>query len=280
MRTFVRRTAAIAALLVVALPAIAQQAGEQTAAEKQAQIAKLAKAAQNPVADMVSIPFQFNSNFNTNTTQNTLNIQPVYPVSLNKEWNVITRTILPIVWQPTTHGDGSYYSGLGSINFSAMLSPKAPGKVIWGGGLAINFPSTSPQLSPSGGSRKWSAGPSAVALMMPGKFVLGILANQTWSFAGPSDVPYWSLFYSQVFINYNLDKGWYLTMAPVITANWTASSDNVWTVPLGGGFGRLVKLGGKLPVNMNVSAYGYVVKPTGGPDWTLRVQVALLLPKG
>jgi hypothetical protein len=280
MKKFVR--IALAVMLVAGPAALRAQDATQTAADKQAELEKLAKASQNPVADMISFPLQLNTSYgggSTGATQNTLNIQPVLPFSLNKDWNLITRTIFPLVWQPSAL-DNAYYSGLGSTNFTAFLSPAKAAKLTWGAGPTINFPSTSPLLAPAGGSRKWSAGPGVVALIMPGHFVVGIVANQTWSFAGPSDAPYWSLFYSQVFINYNLAKGWYLTTAPVITANWTASSGNVWTVPLGGGAGRIVRVAGKLPVNINLSAYGYAVKPTGGPNWTLRMQMAVLLPKG
>ena len=270
-----------AASLLLSAPLAAQGAAD-SAAEKQAAVEKLAKAAQNPVADMISFPLQLNSSYGggaTGETQNTLNIQPVYPISFNKQWNIITRTILPLVWQPSGTPN-AFYSGLGSTNFTAYLSPAHPGALIWGAGPTINLPSTSPLLAPAGGSRNWSAGPAIVLLAMPGHFVLGMVANQTWSFAGPADYPYWSVFYSQIFVNYNLPKGWFLTTSPIITANWTAASRDVWTVPLGGGVGRLVRLAGKLPVNITVQAYGYAAKPTGGPNWTLRTVMAVLLPKG
>ena len=254
---------------------------QQSDAADAAEIAKLQRASQNPVADMISIPFQLNSNFGVppgNSTANVLNIQPVIPFNLTPNWNLISRTIIPVVWQPAGL-QGAYYSGIGSTNVSLFLSPAKPGKLIWGAGLALNLPSSSPLLAPAGGSRNWSAGPTAVLLGMPGHFVLGMVASQTWSFAGPANSPAWSVFYSQVFINYNFEKGWYLTSAPIITADWTASGSNVWSVPLGGGFGRIMKLAGKLPINFNLSAYGYAAKPANGPDWTLRAQVALLLPK-
>ena len=269
-------------LAALAFPAAlrAQGAKPPLTAEQQADLLKLQKLAQNPVGNLISFPMQLNTNYGgSGGTQNTLNIQPVIPFHLDKKWNLITRTIFPLVWQPAAGTNNAYYSGFGSTSFTAFLSPANPGKLIWGGGLVLNFPSTSPQLSPAGGSRNWSVGPSVVVLKMPGHWVVGLLANQTWSFAGPSDAPYWSVFYSQIILNYNLQKGWFLTSAPIITANWTASSSDVWTVPIGAGVGRLVKLGGKLPVNMSLSAYGYAVKPTGGPEWTLRTQMAVLLPK-
>lgn len=272
------RAALVAGAIVALAGRTPAQAAPASSADEQAKLEALQKAAQNPVAKMVSIPFQLNTSYG-GQTQNTLNIQPVYPLTLSKRWNLILRTIIPIVWQPTGTGDNSYYSGIGSTNVTAFLSPARPGKIIWGVGPTVNLPSTSPQLAPSGGSRDWSAGPAINVLTMPGHWVIGIIANQTWSFAGPSGYPYWSQFYSQVFIFYNLKKGWHLTTAPIITANWTAGSGDVWTVPVGGGFGRLVKLEGKLPVNINLSAYGYALKPAGGPSWTMRTQVAILLPE-
>jgi len=127
------------------------------------------------------------------------------------------------------------------------------------------------------GSGKWSAGPAAVALTMRGKWGIGALANQQWSFAGWGDNGVNAMLI-QPFINYNLPQGWYLTSAPIMTANWKADSDNTWTVPLGAGVGKITKIG-KLPVNIQLSAYGNVVTPDNGADWHLRFQVQLLFPK-
>jgi len=109
-------------------------------------------------------------------------------------------------------------------------------------------------------------------------WVIGILAQNIWSFAGSSDRPDVNQFLARYFINYNLPDGWCLTAAPIITADWEASSGNKWTVPAGGGFGRVFRFG-KLPFNANLSAFANVVRPDPGPDWTLRLQRALLLPK-
>jgi hypothetical protein len=131
------------------------------------------------------------------------------------------------------------------------------------------------------GTQKWSAGPAAVGLMMPGRWVVGALASNLWSFAGDNDREDINLTTIQPFINYNFEEGWYVSASPVITANWKAEgSDNVWTVPLGGGFGRLIRLG-KLPVNLQVQAFRNVVKPDDDAtaDWTLRLQVQFLFPK-
>jgi len=128
------------------------------------------------------------------------------------------------------------------------------------------------------GTGKWSIGPSVVVLTMPTPLVFGILVRQLWSFAGDSDRAHVSQFLAQVFVNYNLPKGWYLTSSPVITANWEPDSDNTWTIPLGGGVGRLFRLG-KLPIKAQVQAFYNFERPEFGPDWSLRFQWTFLLPK-
>ncbi len=260
--------------LAAARPGIvhAQTAADSAQDEKE----KLAKLAQNPVGNLISIPFQENASYGYgpyNRNQSTLNIQPVLPFSAGKDWNIVTRTIFPLVWLPV--GPSGGVSGLSNVNFSAYLSPASPGKLIWGIGPTVNFAATSPTL----GSRQYSAGPAIVLLTMPGSWVIGIVANNTWGFAGPNEGQNWNMFYSQVFLNYNFKGGLYLTSSPIITANWAATGGNVWTVPLGGGIGKIIKVGGKLPLNCNLSAYSYVARPVGAPDWTLRAQVAILLPK-
>jgi hypothetical protein len=130
------------------------------------------------------------------------------------------------------------------------------------------------------GTGKWCAGPAVVALVQPGKFTLGALVSNLWSFAGSSsraDVNTMSL---QYFVNYNMQKGWFLTSAPILSANWNASSGNVWLVPLGGGFGRIFKIGSQ-PVNGSLSAYYNVIRADTlpSPTWQLRLQLALLYPR-
>lgn len=251
----------------------------------------LAKQAQNPIANMISLPLQNNTNFgigpDEDEVQNVLNIQPVIPFSLSENINLITRTILPIITQPdfyTGEEDGSI-TGLGDITLSAFFSPKDSTKLTWGVGPIFLFPTATDGFlgaqSPSGGESlgadKWGAGLSLIGLVMPGKWVIGSLFSNVWSFAGSGDQDI-NLFTWQYFINYNLPKGWYLTSAPIITANWEADSDNTWTIPFGGGFGKLFSVG-KQPINAQLSAYYNVEKPEFGPDWQLRFQIQFLFPK-
>lgn len=253
------------------------RADETNQAPNKATTEALAKEAQNPVAKLISVPFQNNFNFNVgpnNATQYILNIQPVIPIGLNEDWNLITRTIIPIINQPSPAPGVRSASGLGDINPTFFLSPAKSGKLIFGLGPTITLPTeTDPML----GTGKWSAGPAAVALTMQGHWVVGALVNQQWSFAGWGD-HYVSSFLTQPFLNYNLPHGWYLSSAPIITANWAASSDNVWTVPVGGGLGKIQRLG-KLPVNFQVQVFYNAVTPDYGPDWQLRFQIQFLFPK-
>jgi hypothetical protein len=274
MQALILRVLALS--LAIPLAAVAPAAAAETPddARQAVDTEALAKAAQNPVADMISIPFQDNIGLgygpgNTGT-QNVLNIQPVIPLHVTEDWNVITRTILPVVSQPSFTG-GSGTTGLGDLTLTAFLSPRSPGHLIWGVGPVMSFPTAT---SPFTGSQStWGLGPSAVVLAMPGHWVLGILVNQIWSVAGASA----SQMLIQYFVNYNFEGGWYLTTSPIMTADWNAASGQKWVVPFGAGGGKIFRIG-KLPFNGNVSAYYNAVRPDIGPEWTLRVQLALLLP--
>lgn len=236
----------------------------------------LANKIQNPIAAMISLPIQNNTDFGFgpyNKAKNTTNIQPVVPVSIGTNVNMIIRTIIPLVNLPTSEDSSQF--GLGDVALSLFFSPAKPGKLIWGVGPALSFPtSTQPIL----GSEKWSAGPSVIGLVQPKGWTIGALAQNTWSYAGHSDRGDVNFFYSQVFATKNLPKGWYINTAPIITSNWEAPSGEQWSVPLGGGFGKLLKIGNQ-PINAMVGYYSYVVKPTYGPEWQLRAQIVLLFPK-
>lgn len=246
---------------------------------------ELSKQIQNPVASLISLPFQNNTDFGLlqydpvqqlffKGTRNTLNVQPVIPFRLGNKISLIARTIIPIISLPLDIDKNQ--SGLGDINMSLYLTPAKPGKLIFGVGLALGLPTAMhPKVL---GSQKFSMGPGFVGLIQPGTWTIGALAQNTWSVAGTEDRADINLFYSQIFITKGLKKGWYLNTAPIITANWEADSQNIWTVPLGVGAGKLFKLG-HLPVNGQIGYYRYVAAPESGPDYQLRVQLAFLFPK-
>ena len=238
----------------------------------------LAQAVQNPVGDLISVPLQNNSNFGFgpyDRTQNVLNIQPVVPIGLGSDWNLITRTIFPVITQPDFFSESGSTTGLGDVNFSAFFSPAKPGKFIWGVGPAIILPTATDETL---GSGKWSAGPSVVGLTIQGPWVAGLLVSQVWSFAGQSDRGNVNFFLAQYFINYNMNHGWYLVSAPIITSNKEASSGNQWIVPFGAGAGKIFRIG-KQPINFNTQAFYNAVKPDFGPDWQWRVQLQFMFPK-
>jgi hypothetical protein len=238
----------------------------------------LAKKTQNPIADLISVPFQNNTDFGVgphNRVKNVLNVQPVWPFTLTEDLNLITRTIIPIVRQPELAKDSGSTNGLGDINTSLFFSPSKPSPVIWGLGPVLQFPTATDENL---GTRKWVAGPAGVALTMQGPWVIGALAQQTWSYAGNSDRDKVSAFLLQYFINHNFKGGFYLTSSPIITANWKADSGNKWVIPFGGGMGKIFRIG-KLPLNAQTQAFYNVEQTTFGPDWTLRFQLAFLFPK-
>jgi len=274
LRTCLQRAAAtflLAASFLAAQPAPSDDEAAKRAA--------LAKAALNPIASMISVPFQNNTNFATgpyDRVGDLINIQPVIPFKLGTKWNLITRTIIPTLpFQPNPASPRAWAGGMGDINPSFFLTPQKAGKVIWGLGPSLVLPTATDHLL---GQSKWSAGPSAILLVQPGKWTIGTLVNNVWSYAGDKDRARVNQLSAQYFINHNLKKGYYLTSAPIITSNWQANSGGKWTVPFGMGIGRIHKYGAQ-PVNWNLTAYWNAVRPDYGSVWTVRLQVTLLYPK-
>jgi hypothetical protein len=237
--------------------------------------ADLAKQTQNPVSDLISLPFQNNFLFTEdNDLIWNLNIQPVIPFALNEDWNLITRTIIPVLaFEESLPGFDSF--GLGDVNATLFLSPRNDSSLIWGIGPTMTFPTATDTIF---GADKWSAGPSLVVLTMPGSWVVGSLMSNQWSYAGDDARADVNSFLIQPFINRNFDGGWYATSSPVITADWNADSDERWTVPLGGGFGKIFSIGSQ-PINAQLQGFYNVEHPSGAPEWSVRLQVQLLFPK-
>lgn len=254
----------------------------------------LAKQSQNPLGTIISVPFENNLYSGIGPSDATgyiLNLKPVYPVKLG-DWNLVNRLTIPIIYSegqdpaftPGAEGDFGYSTvkaaegsefGLGDINYQAFFSPAKPGKWIWGAGPAFSLPTATEDRY---ASDKWSAGISATVLSMPGNWVLGALVQNLWSFAGKDDASDVNKLIFQYFINYNLNHGWYLTSTPIITANWEADSSDRWTVPFGGGIGRMVKIG-NVPTDLKLAAYWNAVKPDFGPDYSLQFTIKFLFPK-
>lgn len=219
---------ALAALMPGLLPVAAKTAPPEAEpaaqtqlhgeAQTDAQAEALAAEAQNPIANLISVPFQNNL---------TPGMGP------NEDHTLVTRTILPVLSAPTAAGT---QNGIGDLNPSFFFVPKGKGPWTLGFGPTLVLPTAS---ASSLGSGKWSAGPAAVAVFSKGPWVAGALLNNVWSFAGDSDRGAVSAFLLQPFVNFNLPNGWYLVSSPIVTANWRAASGDQWIVPVGGGVGRV-----------------------------------------
>ena len=274
----------IAAIIALSgTPAMAQDEAKQPA-EQAGGGGDLRAAVQNPVGALISLPFKFTFDYGaSNGEASFLNIQPVIPFTVG-DWNLINRLIVPLI---DTDGDitglpsipspvsGNGATGLGDINYSLFVSPAKPKGAIWGIGPSITMPSASDDEL---GSEKWSTGPTGVVLFQPKWGTIGGLVRQLWSFAGDSDRDDVNQSLFEPFVNYNLSEGWYLIADIVITANWEASSSNTWTVPLGGGVGKLFKIGDQA-MNARTEAYYNVEKPDGAPDWQWGFTLQFLFPK-
>lgn len=236
---------------------------------------ELAKAVQNPLASMISLPFQNNTNFDWGPeggTQNVLNIQPVWPFEFNDDWNFVTRTILPVVTIPgVTPGMGST-TGLGDTTFTGWFSPSAASEWIWGVGPVVVLPTSTDDKT---GVGEWAGGASVVVLTMPGDWVIGSLFSNVWDISGSTPI---NFFTWQPIVNYNLSNGWYLASVPIVTADWEAESDQRWTVPVGAGLGKIFRIG-KQPINTSLHFYYNAVKPDIVGDWTMRIQFQLMFPR-
>ncbi len=267
----------------LALPAFAQPDDEK------AQEAELAKKLQNPVASLISVPIQNNWNFgigSANAMRYTANIQPVIPFSLGDDWNLITRTIVPVIYAESPVKGGSDKSGLGDILQSFFFSPKAPvGGWILAAGPVMLYPTATDKAL---GFGKWGAGPTALALQQNHGWTYGMLVNHLWSYAdagryAASDAGDASdgsggqvnATFIQPFVSYTTKTFTTFGLNTESTYDW---SNNQWTVPLNVSVSQFLKLG-KQPIQLSLGAKYYADGPSGGPDWGLRFAITFLFPK-
>jgi hypothetical protein len=238
--------------------------------------ADLAKKLQNPVSNLISVPIQNNWDFgigSTNAMRYLVNVQPVIPVSISQDWNLIVRTIIPIIHAEAPVPVGSDVGGLSDIVQSFFFSPKAPvNGWIMGGGPVFLYPTASDDRL---GSQKWGAGPTAVLLKQDSGWTYGLLANHIWSFAGPQSRQNISATFLQPFLSYTTKTFTTFSFNTESTYDWENSQ---WNVPLNFTVNQLVKLGSQ-PVQFSLGARYYAEKPEGQADWGLRFAVTLLFPK-
>ena len=270
-KTSARTFGVLAAILtILSVASIASASEEESATE-------LAKKTQNPVSDLISVPFESNFNFNNGNRDATvyvLNVQPIIPFHLNEDWNLITRTILPIVNEPSSFSSGGNAFGLGDINPSFFLSPAKSGAFMWGIGPTFTLPTATDSRL---GSYRFNMGPAAAALIIQGPWLAGVLVNNQWSITGWGHHRPVNVMLLEPFVNYNFGNGWHLSTELIMTADWEAKAGQRWTVPLGGGVGKLFRLG-KLPVDTTLEAFCNVIHPDNAGDWQLRFRVTFVLP--
>jgi hypothetical protein len=241
----------------------------------------LAKKLSNPVASLISVPFQYNYNRGIGPVedgnQSYVNIQPVIPISLDKDWNLISRTILPVVDQHDIFPLAGDQFGLGDTTQSLFLSPKAPGPggIIWGLGPVFFIPTGTDKLL---SSEKWGAGPTAVALVQQGAWTVGILANHIWSFAGAEDRTDISSTFLQPFIAYTTKDAWTFTLNTESTYDWV---DHEWSVPINFLVTKLITID-KQPISLGAGVRYWADSPEdSGPEgWGARAVVTFLFPTG
>ncbi len=234
--------------------------------------------AQNPIANLISVPFENDFNPHTGIHREfsyVLEVKPVVPFHLSEDWNLITRTIIPVIQVPDLAPGVKGTSGLGDVNLSLFLSPAKSGDIIWGAGPIVSFPTATEDIL---GTGKLSVGPTVAALTIQGHWLFGTLVYNLFSVEGPSGRTDVNQMLIQPFVNYNLPQGWYIVSSPIITANWKAKPREKWTVPVGGGVGKLVHFG-KLPVNVYTQFFQNVTRPEGTTDWSIRFQMQFLFPK-
>ncbi len=238
--------------------------------------AELAKKTLNPVANLISVPFQYNADFGIgphNASRSTLNIQPVIPVTLTPDWNLIIRTIVPVIYAASPADGVSSNWGLGDTTQSFFFSPVQPiGGWILGVGPAFLWPTGT---DTSLGTGKWGAGPTAVALRQEKGWTYGILANQIWSYAGDSDRQAVNATFLQPFISYTFPTYTSIGLNTESTYDWT---NHQWTVPLNLTVTQILKIA-KLPVSVQLGGRYYAEGPSGGPEWGLRFVFTFLFPK-
>jgi hypothetical protein len=239
-------------------------------------------AAQNPVASVISVPFQGNTAFGVGPYRRALNqtlIEPVIPLRLSQNWILITRTITPIVVRPRLTPTQGVQYGLGNMQPQFYLSPAHPGKIIWGVGPQLYLPTASEDtlsVNTSGVpiGRKWGGGVALVGLAHHGHWLGGMLLSNEWAGLNHNHVNEATM---NPFLYYNFPHNWYLVSSEIITADWTASRNQRWTVPAGGGFGKIFRLGPQM-LNARAQAWSVTERPIGGPSWVLQTQVQFLYP--
>jgi hypothetical protein len=247
--------------------------GEPSASELNRQLT-------NPVSSIWSIANQFNNvELNNGQWNNNWNFQPVMPVSLTKDWNLITRPVMPfynIVPHETAPGQFARDAGLGDLALLELLSPAHSGNWVLGAGPTAIFPTATSHFT---GQGKWQLGPSVVVGYLTKQFFLGVFPQQWWSIGGEHGRPDTNQMNLQPIASIFFGDGWSIGYSGNILADWTAPSEDVWTVPVGLGLAKVVKLG-RLPVKVQLAVQYMPVHPRiSGQEWNVQLSVTPVIPK-
>ena len=239
----------------------------------------LAKKLANPIASLISIPFQFNYDRGYGPRgdgwKTFVNVQPVIPITLSDDWNLISRTIVPIAHQENLAPGLGSQCGLGDVVQSLFFSPSKPGPwgLIWGVGPVLLFPTATDEFL---GGEKWGAGPTGIALKQSGPWTVGMLANHIWSYAGDDNREDVNATFVQPFAAYTTKSAWTFSLNAESTYDW---DENEWAIPINLFVSKLLKIG-KLPVQIGAGVrYWSASSPQGPEGWGARVQMTILLPK-
>lgn len=240
----------------------------------------LLKTTRNPLADEINVQLIYDANLavgSDDEAQHVLTVQPLIPFDLSEDWNLITRTIAPVIAQPPAHAGESWTNGLGDLQIAAFLSPARGDRFVWGIGPDLQIPTATADAL---GQGKWAAGPTAAALWFGERWSAGGLIDNVWSFAGDHSEPEVNQMQIEPQVNYSFERNpdGYLSFSPSITANWKEAGRERWTVPVSLGIGQLVKIG-KQSVNFQATTYYNVVKPSDTGTWTVEVLAQFFFPK-
>jgi hypothetical protein len=259
---------------------------EQALQTKKEKIKELAIQVQNPVSDLIRFGFTNIMLFGAGPNNSRINVFNLNASTTRQfgQWAILNRLVVPLVYLPASvpdapSGDSGKSFGLGDIDYTAFFArdeSKRALKSIGGIGPTLIFKTASDDRM---GLGKWSIGPTVAIVRMPDPWVHGIVLRNLWSFAGDSERPKVNLFVVQPFVNYNFANGWYLTSTPGIFANWKADGRNRWTVPIGGGIGKVMFRGERHPINLKLQTFYFLEKPDNAPDWSLNIEFRILFPQ-
>ncbi len=273
-----RRSARVALAPVIA--GVLAWVGLAAPARAEMSLRELIKESQNPLPALVAVPVQNNFNIGYGPEkglQDGLNIQPVIPVAVTPGLNIITRTVVPLIFDPPLTRRLGAVGGLGDIQVTPFFSPSQPSPWVWGIGPIVQLPTHSDRTL---GNNNLGLGPSVAALRWTkdDPFLFGALAYTAWSLGTDPHAPRYTIGSLQPLATYIFKDGLYVTTSPIIKMDWLAAPDRQLLLPLGGGVGKIFHLG-KLPLSVEAHAYYNVMKQDLDADWQVRLQVQVMFPR-